>query len=132
MKSVIIGLLAMASVGLLIGAFFIVRSGFEKHQQDQEVQKEINTLMEQAESLENKSTKLSEKIEYFKTSDFKEKLAKEKLNYKKEGEEMVVIKPSTLADQREESIVAEGVSDRQEESEIPNYKKWWNYFFGTQ
>jgi cell division protein FtsB len=72
-------------------------------------------------SLENEIQDLRNKIVYFQSDSYKEKMIRAKLNLQKEGEEVVVITPSP---------VAEEVSE--EEVDLPknNPQKWLWYFFG--
>jgi cell division protein FtsB len=72
-------------------------------------------------SLENEIQDLENKIIYFQSDSYKEKMIRAKLNLKKEGEEVVVITPSPVAEQVTE------------ETELPktNPKKWLWYFFGN-
>lgn len=75
-------------------------------------------------SLENNS--LKEKIAYLETSDFQEKLAKEKLNMQRTDEKVVVVKTSP-------DIQTENISSNQEEAtredNRKNYEKWYDHFF---
>lgn len=90
------------------------------------IDKEIDKLRQEAEKIRSDNQQLQEKISYFETDEFKEKVAKEKLNLQKPEEKVVIVKPSPFQENAEE------VSDKEhqnQEKEIENYIKWWNQFF---
>lgn len=69
---------------------------------------------------------MTERIAYFQTPQFQEKIAKEKLNLQKPDENVVVVK--NRDDQKAEVI---GVEDEvySDEVDTTNYQKWWDAFF---
>jgi cell division protein FtsB len=71
-------------------------------------------------ALENEIQDLKNKIVYYQSDSYKDKMIRARLNLKKEGEEVVVITPAPKA----EVIV--------EEVELPqtNPQRWLWYFFG--
>ena len=93
---------------------------------DRRIEKEIETLKQEAQRIKNDNQLLSERIAYFETADYQEKTAKEKLNMQKEGEGVAIIKASSREDAEN---VQEVVSQVQAPAQIANYMKWWNYFF---
>lgn len=72
-------------------------------------------------SLENEVQDLRNKIVYFQSDSYKEKMARAKLNLQKEGEQVVAIVPGPQAEE---------VKDEKKEN-FSNPEKWWRYFFGT-
>lgn len=71
-------------------------------------------------ALENEIQDLKNNIVYFQSDEYKDKMLRARLNLKKEGEEVVVITPSPVAE-----VVTEEV-------ELPktNPQRWLWYFFG--
>lgn len=112
----------------LVAISFIAYSAFKENGRNRQIQKEIEALKQEAEKIKTTNKELVEKNEYFSTQDFQEKTAKEKLNLQKENEKVVVVKPSPSS-----SVLGEfkqnGTEKKEAEPELPNYKKWWNYFF---
>lgn len=86
-----------------------------------QVQREIVQLESEVSALEKNLIEMDNLNQYFKTDDFAELMAREKLNYKAAGEKVVLIPER----QKEDSIKQE-TTDREEQS-IP--KKWWDEFF---
>lgn len=112
--------------GIII-AIFIAFNAFNEAYRNKKIEKMKDDLEREAIQIEKENDIISKKIEYYKTAEFQEKIAKEKLNMQKEGESVIIVKPST---EKEEEI------DNYKEEEIlveiknePNYIKWWNLFF---
>ena len=89
-----------------------------------QIQKEINSLQNDIDSVKKNNYKLSQLIEYSKTDEFKEVEVRKRLNMQGEGEKMVIIKPSP--DSMENTDLQEKIGENEN---LPNYLKWWNYFF---
>jgi cell division protein FtsB len=88
--------------------------------QKRQVDSEISRLTEQSTRLTQDNSQLSELIKYLDTPEYKEQEAREKLNLKKPGEEVVVLPQDTDAGQ---------VASAQAAHNESNPKKWFNYFF---
>jgi cell division protein FtsB len=93
---------------------------------DRKIEKEIDTLKQEADKIKNDNKLLSEKITYFETPDFQEKIAKEKLNLQKSDEGVAIIKQSATVGSETKEVNLEVEKDL---AVVPNYRKWWNYFF---
>ena len=89
------------------------------------IQKEIDSLKEDINSLEENNYKLSQLIEYCKTNEYKEAQARERFNLGKEGESLVVMIESSDGDNEIEKKINDS-------KKLPNYRKWWNYFFAAK
>jgi cell division protein FtsB len=111
--------------GILIIIFLGSALGKEMYREYQ-IRKEIDSLKSDIEALEKNNYKLSQLVEYYETDEYREAEARKKLNLKKEGENVVIIKPSPLSIERDDF---EEKADQ--DNNLPNYKKWWNYFFET-
>jgi len=92
------------------------------------IEKEIQVLQAKAEKIRKDNKSLSEKISYLETDEFQEIEAKEKLNFQKKDEKVVVVRPSPSQDTEEENKKEEK-KDIETEEDFDNYKKWWNFFF---
>ena len=113
-------------IAVSIGAFILVTYAlFKETYKKYQIQKEVEELRQEAEQLEKNNQKLRGLVEYFKTENYSEKGAREKLNLKKEGEQVVVLRsPENYAPEK-------GVAESEEEPEeiaLPNPLKWWDYF----
>lgn len=107
-------------------AVFISSSAIREAYRSQSIEKEVEKLKQEAQRIENENKELNERIAYFQTTDFQEKVAKEKLNLQKQDESVVVVKSN---DKQEELKNDNQVSTENIEDNSPNYQKWWNLFF---
>lgn len=98
---------------------------FKETYKKKQIQEEVKKLRDQAISLEQGNQKLKGLIEYFQTQNFSEKEAREKLNVKKEGEKVVILRQQ---EEQRENIKEDGVNG-QDQLIVSNPLKWWNYFF---
>jgi len=115
-----------AIIGLIV-AGWISYYAVKENKRSRQIENEIETLRQEAEKLRQNNQNMSEKIGYFDTAEFQEKIAKEKLNLQKEDENVAIIKPSPtlrIPESEEETAKKEAALP-----EKPNYEKWWNYFF---
>lgn len=108
--------------GMLIFLAILANVKFQQLKNESAIEKEKNTLAAQADSLQKKNQELSDSLSYLNSQDYKERIARQQLNLKKEGE--AVYNFSVLNNQNS--------SDRPEDSEDSNAKKWWDYFFNNQ
>ena len=113
---ILVSVLAVIFLGSNLGREF-----YRKYQ----IQKEIDSLKGDINSLEENNYKLSQLIEYCKTDEYKEAQARERFNLGKEGENLIVmLEPNSGGNEIEKEI--------NKSKEDPNYKKWWNYFFASK
>ena len=82
---------------------------------------QIRLAEQRVQQLETGQRQLLEKKEYFQSEEFVEEEARNKLNMAKPGETIVVLPPSSGAE--------EDKSKSKSQIEIPNWKKWWQLFF---
>jgi len=92
-----------------------------------EINKEVKDLENEINDLESKNNKLNGLIEYLESEEFVDEKARLNLNYKKEGEEVVVIKEKEISSDNNIGGFFSGASEN--DKNISNPKKWWNYFF---
>lgn len=99
---------------LVLSVVKVVREAIVRY----EINKEIASLENQLDELDNKSNKLGDMINYLKTDQYIEKEARTKLNLVKPGEKQINFTSST--DSLARVDLDKGSS---------NYIKWFNYFF---
>ena len=108
---------------LVLIVFALGKAALRKH----DIQTEIDGLAESIESLETENTELDGLIDYFQTTDFQEREAREKLGLKQPGETVVAIASNDL----EDTPVFLSEDEETEDAEASNPRKWWNYFFNV-
>lgn len=94
--------------------------------------KEIDDYKKQIASLKNKGKELRNFITYLESDQFAEEQARLKLNLKKPGEEVLVIKNSALAEDATSSIGSIFFDEGKRflgRAELSNPGKWLDYFF---
>lgn len=94
---------------------------------NKKIEQEIEALKQEAEKIRKENGALEEKIAYFETSEFQERVAKEKLNLQKPDEQVVVVKPGVKSEETESTQEIAQIDEM--EQKTPNYQKWWNLFF---
>ena len=114
------------AVSVLVVVFLGTGLGKEFYR-DYQIQKEIDSLQSDISVLEKDNYKLSQLIEYYKTDEYKEAEARKRFNLKKDGESVVVVRPNPI-----DSEYDINEKNDNEESNLPNYLKWWNYFFESK
>jgi len=99
------------------------------------IAKEVNDLKDQIAKTEKSNQQISAMIDYLSSQSFLEKEAREKLNMKKPGEEVVIIEPSKEVSTSASSFLGGGNPENQTSSPVSasisesNFVKWWKYFF---
>jgi cell division protein FtsB len=111
-------LLAFIWLGLVL-----VKAFYKKYQLD----REISNLKTEIEKLDKKEKELSTLLDYFGSQNYLEKEAKEKLNLRKEGENVVMVPEAALSGQLIQKEAAE--KNESETKTENNFIKWWKYFF---
>ncbi len=128
-KQFFITLLLVALVAVF--AVPLTKNWRQKH----EIDKEVADLEAQVNELEHKNSSLKQVLDYMKSDQFVEHEARTKLNYKKPGEDVVVIenKPggdeSTTTSSAIFSIPPAPPTVSTEPHLLGNIDKWLNYFF---
>ncbi len=102
-----------------------------------ELNKEIEELEQEITDLESKNLELTGLIEYIESDQFVQEQARLNLNYKKEGEKVVVIKDKVEEINNKEKVDnsnnktiynIRGLGKIEAEKEINNPVRWWRYF----
>lgn len=116
----IIFLAGIATLVLLCSALF------KEYYRGYQIQKEISSLQGDIDSFKKNNYQLSQLIEYYNTNEYREAEIRKRFNMKKEEEKLVVIKLHDLASSN--AIIETGTDGEN----LPNYIRWWNYFFATE
>lgn len=109
---------------LIILILIVIASGREAYR-NYKINQEIRNLQKKIDELRDSNTELGELEKYLQSDEFLEKEARLKLNLLKDGEKLVIIKQL-----EEEPVLEEKKSE--ENKNIPNILKWWEYFFGKR
>ncbi len=118
--------IAVFFIAGIILAATISTNAFQEAYRSRKIEKEVEELKLNAQRIQGENTALSQKIAYLQTSEFQEKVAKEKLNLQKPDEKVVVIKPNVT---EQEQLIVDDLKELPDEIVTPNYLKWWNLFF---
>ncbi|NTW27431.1 MAG: hypothetical protein HGA36_03835 [Candidatus Moranbacteria bacterium] len=110
----------------IVFAVFISTSAVREAYRSKTIEKEIETLKHEAQRIQNENDAMTERIAYFQTPEFQEKIAKEKLNLQKPDENVVVVKKGIGQLPQVAAATDEIVEDTDNR---PIYLKWWDLFF---
>jgi len=102
---------------------------YQEFRRGQAVQREIDQLVQEGSQIRQENASLKDNIEYFKTNDFEEREAKEKLNYQANGERVVVFQASADPVEKKVSFSENTGSTDTVIFRKPNYRLWWEQFF---
>ncbi len=107
-------------VVLLLGSLAILSlSQYQKWEAQKKIQKQIDALKAESQEIGEKNAQLESSLQYLASAAATERLARQQLNMKKDGEVAVVF----LAGAKE--VSEQGTEAKQ----IPVWKQWWEYFF---
>lgn len=110
-------LLTIAGILIIIyAAFALSRTLWQNYKMN----RDINSLGKEIESLEERKQELTNLIAYYKTESYKEKEARRRLGYQKPGEKVLIIVP------QEGKLIAE---EEPKEAKKSNIEIWWEFFF---
>ncbi len=105
-----------------IVAAMVIFEYVRAYYQDYLVRQEIASLEEQAKKMESKKVELLEVLKYVKSDSFVEEKARTELNLVMPGEQVAVVPQVSSEFDRQENQAVVRLEN------IPNYKKWLNYF----
>jgi cell division protein FtsB len=115
---------------VLVVIVYIAASVSRSVVKNYQMNKKLDALNKQLLNLQQEQTYLTTLIAYYKTDTFKELKAREELGYQKPGEHVLSV-PVEESDKplgtTKNSFIAQATPE--EELPIPNYEKWYNYFF---
>lgn len=87
-----------------------------------QVQREISRLETEVNKMERRVVELNQLNEYFSTADYKERLAREQLNFRAPGEKVVLIPERATGEK-------EAAEKEPEEQLLSIPLRWWYLFF---
>jgi cell division protein FtsB len=89
--------------------------------QSYQVRKQIDNMEVSITKLQQTNRELSEKLLYYQSPSYAERIARERLGLQKPGEEVIVILPEKVAK----------VEEKDPYDKLSNQQKWWNFFFNS-
>jgi cell division protein FtsB len=114
---------------LIYASIACVKVIYKKHQ----MAEQNSQLRAQIVSLREENDRLGALKEFFSNKNFLEKEAKQRLNLKKEGEEVVILPDSKVAESGASGVVtgenSEAATTTQRTLPDSLWKKWWMRFF---
>lgn len=94
------------------------------------INQKIAALEQELVDLDQQSAYLDSMIAYYKTNTFKELKAREELGLHAPGETVISVPLEEEDVEADAAYFASAVSEPKEKP-IPNYERWWHYFFGA-
>lgn len=112
-------MLGVCFVLLLLIGFALGQETYRKYNITREIQEQRSSIQ----YLERGNREMTDYVAYLQTDNYRERVARERLGKKREGEEVVVV-PEQYSDPITTSY----------EPMLPlsNPQKWWQYFFGSR
>ncbi len=108
----------LGGVAFLIYIFFLSGKTVYQNIKFNGVEK---NLQKEVEVLEAENLNLKNKILYYKTDSYKERVMREKLGYQKPGEKVLAITAPKEGEQRSQTVV--------QKQRTSNFQKWMNFLF---
>ncbi len=109
----------IAIAALLILLVFLGNLKLKQWRAQRQIEKEKLSLKEQAEGLQKKNNELNQSLQYLNSTGFKERVARQQLDLKKQGEQVYSFSDAPkVAGASTEKASGPG-----------NIQKWWDYFF---
>ena len=113
----------IASLGLVVLAIILGQSKYWQWRNQKAIEANIAVLKQQEAERQQKIDDLNQSISYLNSNDFKEKVAREQLGFKRSGENVYGFSEPTNAVQPVAATL---------QVKTNNTSAWWNYFFGNQ
>lgn len=114
---------------IMILAAILGSSLFKSYSENKSIDSDLESLKKEIESLEKNNQDLGQLIEYFNSSFFVEKEAREKMGLKKDGETVLVLEDGVKYEGSGALNIEELKSEHSASAEKFLPKIWWNYFF---
>lgn len=112
----------LSAAGVVV--LFILISLAREMNRRLQVQREISGLEQDVRAMEKTVVEMENLNQYFRTDAFQERMAREKLNYRAPGEQVVL-----LPEEADDRAAPEVQEQAQAVRSIP--LKWWQAFFGS-
>lgn len=128
-KNIKNGILTLSLLGLIVFLSIQILDIYKvKYTRELEKQE----LLKQVERIKQDTFSLEKIKKYISTSAYQEREAKQKLDLKKPGEEVVMITPGSITANLSNDELISILRDPQAEKRIPaqtNPERWWAFFF---
>jgi cell division protein FtsL len=111
--------------GIILAAGISI-SAVKEAYRSRTIEKEVNSLKQEAERIQNDNNALQKQIDYYSTSQFVERVSKDKMNMQKPDENVVVVNQGIT---KQPQVPGEQSEVSKADNNESNYKKWWNFFF---
>jgi cell division protein FtsB len=105
---------------LVVLLAFLANVKYRQWQVEKSIDKEKQILTEQAEAQQKKRDELSQSLSYLNSNSFKERVARQELGLKKDGE--------VVFNFTENQYAGSASSSQTGKKGESNFAKWWNYF----
>jgi cell division protein FtsL len=102
---------------LLLLLLFLGDLKFRQWQSQRQINQQKQSLEGQANELQQKNDELTQSLQYLSSPSFKERVAREQLNLKKDGEQVYSFSDGPTS------------QPQSAQDKTSNAKKWWDYFF---
>ncbi len=111
---------------------FLSAPAIKEFRRSKAIDKEISELQAEAEKINTDNNFLREKIKYLKSDDYKERVAKDRLNLRNPGEKIIVVQPGIGQEnnQNENSNQQNNINSSAENESLSNVQKWYKFLFG--
>lgn len=111
---------------------FLSTPAIKEFRRSKAIDKEISELQIEARKINIDNDFLKEKIKYLKSDDYKERVAKDRLNLRNPGEKIIVVQPGIdQENNRDKNLNQQNNTDGSVESEsLSNVQKWYKFLFG--
>jgi len=124
------------SVALLSGVIiFLSAPAFREFRRTKAIDREISSLQSEANKIDTKNNLLKEKIAYLKSGDYKERVAKDRLNLRNPGEKIIVVQPKMSGNDKQSDNSEEAKSKMISDDgvkKLSNFQKWYMFLFGKK
>jgi cell division protein FtsB len=122
-------------LGLLLAIGFITKNLFIIFERKYTIEQEKQALTKQVARIKQDSLSLEQVKEYISSSAYQEREAKQKLDLKKPGEQVVLITPGSITANLNDQDLVSILRDPQAEKRLPaqtNPERWWAFFFDKE
>ncbi len=119
---------AEKGVVLLVIVYIAVTVG-RSVSKNYQINKQIKGLEQELAALQQEELYLKNLIAYYKTDTFRELRQREELGYKLPGEHVLSV--PVEPEDRPEGAKVDLLVNKEEALPLPNYAKWFNYFFSS-
>lgn len=106
-------------VAVLLLLIFVGSLEFKQWQQRKAVNREIDSLKSQEQDLQQKNRDLENSLSFLTSDEYREKIARQQLNLKKDGEIVVNFPKDSGSSEQPDA----------NHNKKSNPEKWWDYFF---